>query len=32
MEFSSELLSSLEDLLIDTRLRWVEESGEDLAA
>ena len=32
LEFSSELLSPLEDLSIDTRLRWVEESGEDLAA
>ena len=28
----AELLSPLEDLSIDTLLRWVEENGEDLAA
>ena len=28
----AELLSPLEDLSIDTLLRWVEESGEDIAA
>jgi len=32
LEFSSELLSPLENLSIDTRLRWIEESGEYLAA
>ena len=28
----TELLSPLEDLSIDTLLRWVEENGEDIAA
>ena len=28
----AELLSPLEDLSIDTLLRWVEENGEDIAA
>ena len=32
MEFSSELLSPLEDLSIDTLFQWVEENGEDIAA